>query len=259
MPSIVQRVADAIRWRLQVAETRLPPAARAHIAALRTRTRVKRGEINFDRDRLVRTFTESWKLLLAEEPGEQLGDYLEFGVFYGSSLSCVYEATRRLKLDHVRLFGFDSFEGLPDSAAAEDEGVWYPGQFRSSIQLTREFLAREGVPEERVTLLKGWFSETAVPATAEHHAIRRASVIMIDCDLYSSTVEALAFVEPLIGDRAVFVFDDWNAMGLAERNKGARPAFEELLARNPDLHAEALPDLQYKAKGDPRIFIVRRR
>ena len=48
---------------------------------------------------------------------DKLGDYLEFGVFNGTSLSCAHHVLNELNIDNVRSFGFDSFEGLPQEAA----------------------------------------------------------------------------------------------------------------------------------------------
>jgi O-methyltransferase len=55
---------------------------------------------------------------------------------------------------------------------------------------------------------------------------------MVDCDIYTSARDALAFVEPMIGDYAVMLFDDWHAGGLAEQNLGEKRAFDEFLRRN---------------------------
>jgi len=41
-----------------------------------------------------------------------------------------------MKFGHVRLFGFDSFEGLPESAASDDGGVWKSGAFAAPYELT---------------------------------------------------------------------------------------------------------------------------
>ena len=43
------------------------------------------------------------------------GDYLEFGVFRGTSFINACRLARRYRLDKMRFFAFDSFEGLPDS------------------------------------------------------------------------------------------------------------------------------------------------
>ena len=252
------RIVAGLAWRAESLVERLPARYRVWIQNRRDARRVRRGQTSFDRGRLARTYREAIGRLLRAEPASSLGDYLEFGVYHGTSLSSMYEARRELGLGHMRLFGFDSFEGLPASAATEDDGVWAAGQFRSSLELTRENLHRWGVPLDDVTLVRGWFSETCTPETRARHAIEGASVVMIDCDLYSSSVEALAFCEPLIRRQAVVVFDDWGAGGLDERRLGERRAFEELLARHPDLHAEELHGLQYKDKADPKIFLVTR-
>jgi len=53
------------------------------------------------------------------ERGHVFGDYLEFGVSRGTSLACVHRVLVRQKLNHVRLIGFDSFEGFPVGSEAE--------------------------------------------------------------------------------------------------------------------------------------------
>jgi hypothetical protein len=170
--------------------------------------------------------------------GSPLGDYLEFGVYNGTSLISTYRETETLALTGMRLFGFDSFQGLPPAAAWEDDGTWRPGAWRSELAFTEAVLATEGVDRTRVTLVPGWFSDTCTPETAARLGIRHASVIMIDCDIYSSTKEALAFCAPLIGDRALMLFDDWHSGNLAARNKGERRAFEEWLAATGCFSAE---------------------
>jgi hypothetical protein len=170
----------------------------------------------------------------------------------------MHDALTRLGLEGVHIYGFDSFEGLPASAAREAGSPWVPGQFRSSLPLTKRYLALKGVPDDRVTLINGWFSDTATEATRVRHAMERASIIMIDCDLYSSAREALAFCAPLIGTHTVIYFDDWNAARLAEQGEGERRALEEFLAGHPELTVEERPELDYKDKPDVKAFLVRR-
>src|SRR4051794_20620228 len=42
------------------------------------------------------------------------GDYFEFGVWYGESLLIAHRMKRRYRFDEMKLWGFDSFSGLPD-------------------------------------------------------------------------------------------------------------------------------------------------
>ncbi len=76
---------------------------------------------------------EAIRQLRRDNPNEDVGAYLEFGVSCGTSMACVCHALRDEGLASVRLIGFDAFEGLPPEAA--DEG-WTPGKFHSSLGAT---------------------------------------------------------------------------------------------------------------------------
>jgi len=127
-------------------------------------------------DELKRKYREALLLLSKNDKAERLGDYLEFGVCHGSSMACMYHALEELGLDHVRLFGFDSFEGMPASAETED-GNWSAGEFKSDYNFTLELLAKQGVNLNRVNLVKGWFNDTLTPQLIQQHQITKASVI----------------------------------------------------------------------------------
>ena len=87
-------------------------------------------------------------------------------------------------------------------------------------------------------LVKGWFKDTLTEKTRRELALDKASLIMVDCDIYSASKDALRFSEPHIRKHAVILFDDW---GWREGEIGQKEAFEELLAAHPDLTAEPLP------------------
>jgi O-methyltransferase len=192
---------------------------------------------------------------LVERHGrERVGDYLEFGVYNGSSLLCMFGALRQIGLDYVRLFGFDSFQGFPPNAAHEDEGRWQPGRCFSPLEFTRAVLEEHCIDPTRVTLVPGWFTDTLNNVTREQHRISKASVIMIDCDLYSSTKEALHFCAPLIQDEALLLFDEYYPRGLEHKNLGERRAFDEFLQETRCFEAE--PFQQYAPRT--QTFFIRR-
>lgn len=192
--------------------------------------------------------------LIARVGRDNLGDYLEFGVYNGTSLVSTFRETQAMGLAGMRLFGFDSFEGLPAAAATDDEGKWKPGAWRSELEFTQAVLDAEQVDRARVFLVPGWFSETCNAETAHRYNIAKASVIMVDCDIYTSAKEALDFCAPLIADEALVLFDDWNTGGLAARGLGERKAFEEWLAEWGCFAAE--PFGTYRAKSE--TFMVTR-
>ena len=168
---------------------------------------------------------------------ENIGDYVEFGVFNGTTLSIVYEVFQEFGLNKARFFGFDSFEGLPPEADSEGKGMWFSGQCSCSLEVTTAFLNARQVDWNRTFLVKGWFKDTLTSALVEQAQMKKASLIMVDSDLYSSAVDCLRFVEPLIHNEAIVMFDDWNGFQAAEKNLGEKKAFDEFLARHPEIKA----------------------
>jgi predicted O-methyltransferase YrrM len=173
-------------------------------------------------------------LVEQQEHAADLGDYLEFGVYQGNSLICMSRAVEAAGVHHVRLFGFDSFEGLPDSAGFDK--VWSKGQFRSELDFTRALLDEAGVDWDRVELVKGFYDQVLDDELAKRVELHKASVVMIDCDLYTSTRDALEFCEPRLADHAVILFDDWFS---TDEDHGEQLAFREFLDRHPGYRAEA--------------------
>jgi O-methyltransferase len=105
-----------------------------------------------------------------------------------------------------------------------------------------------------VDLVKGWFKDTLTEECRTALAIGKASLIMIDCDTYSASRDALRFCEPHIDRHAVVLFDDW---GWREEvgEIGQKEAFAEFLAEHRDILAEPMPSYLPQA----RIFLLRRR
>jgi hypothetical protein len=206
------------------------------VAGLKSRaTRAKVAHGNFSLvpvEALEAKYRQALACLIERQGRQSLGDYLEFGVFNGASLAAMYRALQHHGLDHVRLFGFDSFEGLPKAASHDDGGYWTVGSCYSDLDFTRECLSRWGVDLGRVHLVKGWFSDTLNKETVRRLGIETASVVMIDCDLYSSAKEALTFAGAFIGDEAILFFDDMEDH-LVEKNMGEKRAFDEFLTENP--------------------------
>ncbi len=237
---------------------RLREQRNRHAAQLEVRRNiaaVQRGERLVPESALEQKLVEALRYLMAKgSSAATLGDYLEFGVYNGSSLSCAFKAHNQVGARHVRLFGFDSFEGLPPDAHLDDDGVWSPGAFRMDERFARKFLTDEGVDWNRVRLVKGWFNETLTEVLLRSLSIRKASILMVDCDTYASTKTVLPFCAPLIEDHAAIFFDDWHADGLADKNLGEKRAFDEFLEQHPEFTVEDFGDYGNYSK----VFIVSR-
>jgi O-methyltransferase len=229
-------------------------AVRSHVEGRQLQRRFEQGFRLVPERELEACLRGAVQRLQQTGAGEPRGDYLEFGVCHGSSMACMHRAARACGLTDLRLIGFDSFAGLPQEASLPGEGPWHPGQYRSDISFTRRVLNEAGVDWGRTILVKGWFADTLTAATMAQYSIRHASIVMIDVDIYSSARQALQFCAPLIHDRAVLLFDDWNSGDLAARGGGEKRAFDEFLAANKDLSVERLTSYSPNAE----VFMVER-
>ena len=188
-------------------------------------------------DALEPKYEMAWKYL--QRFDDKLGDYLEFGVSQGTSMACMNRVINKLELDKVRLIGFDSFEGMPSGAAEEDNGIWKPGQFACAIENTEKFLSNEKVDWSRTFLIKGWFEDTLNDKTTKQYGIRKASIVMIDCDIYSASKAALNYSLPMITDHCILFFDDW----LDDISFGECRAYSEILNKQKNLQSTERWDL----------------
>jgi Macrocin-O-methyltransferase (TylF) len=117
------------------------------------------------------------------------GLVLEFGVASGATINHL-AGTPALR--ERRIFGFDSFRGLPSAWAN------YPlGHFAC---------APPAVPAN-VELRVGLFAETLPPFLAEHAG--PCALVHIDCDLYSSTRTVLDALTPRIVAGTVVALDEY--------------------------------------------------
>jgi len=137
------------------------------------------------------------------------GPILEFGVFSGRTIN--FLATL---LPEARLYGFDSFQGLPEQWLGKraDGGRHFD---------------RNGEPpavRENVELVIGWFDHM-LPHFLDTHDFEKASLIHVDCDLYSSTQTILSCLHHKIARGTIIVFDEYFNYPTWERHEFS--AFQE--------------------------------
>jgi hypothetical protein len=113
---------------------------------------------------------------------------LEFGVYSGQTLKII--ATAR---QGERVYGFDSFEGLPET--------WRSGFPAGTFAVTEP----PDVPGAE--LVVGWFADTLPGFLAEHPG--PVDFLHIDADLYSAAVTVLEHVGPRLRPGSVVVFDEY--------------------------------------------------
>ena len=92
------------------------------------------------------------------------------------------------------IYGFDSFEGLPDA--------WIPGFPKGYFNMDGKLPP----VAPNVVLVKGWFDETLPPFVQQHP--EPVSYLHIDCDMYESTKTVFQNLAPRIVPGTVIVFDE---------------------------------------------------
>ena len=165
-----------------------------------------------------------WKQFLTNVRDEKIeGDLVEFGVSVGNSLEGLIAYSEELGLK-FNIYGFDSFEGLPEPSATLDPPYWQKGEFAASYESVSERLKVASRPN--LSLVKGWFSDSLARSDIQAK-IRRIAFARIDCDLYQPAVECLAFLESRLVDGAYLCFDDW----MDDPKTGETRAFFEFFER----------------------------
>lgn len=160
------------------------------------------------------------------------GDYFEFGSHGANTIRMAWDCFHHLfDWNYV---AFDSFEGLPEIGEIDKMKIWEKGKLKTSDETFKKIAYEHGIPKDRLELVKGYYCDTLTDELKRNYAGRKAAVAYIDCDLYSSTVDVLNFLEDFLQVGTIVVFDDWNCF-FGDPNKGERLAFREFCERRPDI------------------------
>ena len=164
------------------------------------------------------------------------GLILEFGVYKGETINFIADL-----LKDKTIYGFDSFEGLPETWRFDFE----KGTFKI-----------DKLPKVRqnVRLIKGWFHET-LPEFISKIGKTPVSFMHIDCDLYSSTKVVLENFKNNIVEGTIIVFDEFfNYPGWKE---GEYKAWMEFVSNN-DIEFEYLGFCKYHEQVAVKITKIKR-
>jgi O-methyltransferase len=186
---------------------------------------------------------------------EVVGDYYEFGLYRGYTFWSAQKSADRAGLAGMRFFGFDSFTGLPDMTGEDEKSmVFFPGDYKCARDELIGYLTEHDYDWSRATLIEGYFEESLTSDAKLEHHMGLASLVMVDCDLYQSTVPVLAFIADLLQDGTLILFDDWYCFGEKD-DRGEPRAFREFLAAHQEWRADAMMDFPKFGKG----FVMHRR
>lgn len=113
---------------------------------------------------------------------------LEFGVASGNSINIIARKNKG------KVYGFDSFEGLPEDWRDRYRRGAYSGL--PSVELP-----------PNVQLIIGWFNDV-LPKFVENYG-EKVSFVHIDCDLYSSTKTIFKYLGKFIEKDTIIHFDEY--------------------------------------------------
>jgi hypothetical protein len=120
--------------------------------------------------------------------------WVQFGVAAGQSAKYILS----LMPESNTLYLLDSFEGLPENWGKN------PNQKKGAFKLKEDQIPVFDDP--RAIVLKGWFKDTVKDLVKIDGPF---SFLHIDCDIYSSTVDALFGVGNYISDPCYILFDEF--------------------------------------------------
>jgi len=207
------------------------------------------------------------------------GDYLEFGVFRGFSFIKAYhslnyfsnswnnfertknaytdlevakKAYKEVKKIQRKFFAFDSFKGLPQIKEIDSNHPKFKkGRYDFSKKNFLNELVKNNVEIKNVQIIEGYYNETLSEPLKIKLNLKKAAVVMIDCDLYDSTKDVLKFITNLVHDGSILIFDDWYTFK-GNSKKGQQLACSEWLEKNHNIKL-----IDYKVFGPyQKSFIV---
>jgi Macrocin-O-methyltransferase (TylF) len=132
------------------------------------------------------------------------GNIVEFGVASGDSTRTIIKTVRRLERTQTvgagkTVFACDSFEGMPEIYENLEIGTFAckPPKIRG------------------VEIVKGYFAASLTPELARR--VGRVALASLDADLFSSTLCALTWLTPLLGNGSLLLFDEYLGGDNAEK------------------------------------------
>lgn len=159
------------------------------------------------------------------------GDIAEIGVYTGDS------ARHMAELTDCRLYLYDTFAGCPGEMVTPRDNIHGHGSLAAPRRVAEATLAQH---RDRCTFRQGVFPKTA---TEDPGPFR---LVHVDCDLFLSTLAALAWASTRLSADGLIVCDDYGCGS----TKGAKEACDMFLA--------IVPGWELKVVGHGQAVIKRR-
>ncbi|ACA86309.1 class I SAM-dependent methyltransferase [Shewanella woodyi] len=161
------------------------------------------------------------------------GDYLEFGVFTGSSFCHsirVHQMQKKYCGEHtaMKFYGFDSFSGFGSMESDENHPFYSQVDFNSNIEYVEKRIRRVAKNTE-YKLVEGYFQDS-LTSGPKSYGIDKSKIIFIDSDTFSSAAQAFEFCSTTIQQGTYIILDDHFSY-CGDINRGVAGAFKEFIEK----------------------------
>lgn len=186
------------------------------------------GLINFQyqkRDNLFNWFYNTLKEqhVIKANQGPKY-NYYEFGVAGGGSMKIYALALKKfcsdfdMDINDFHIYGFDSFQGLPNAEEADKKEGWSKGEMSHEKTEVLEKLRDINFPMNNVKFIEGFYDASLTPALREEMKKNPPAIVNMDADYYSSTKTVFDWLLPFAPTGTMFRFDDlWSFYGHPEK------------------------------------------
>lgn len=164
---------------------------------------------------------------------------LEFGVCGGGSMRVI----RQTLDESYKVFGFDSFEGLPEAWIDKKGNLVVPEKYFSTNGIIPNIAD--------VKFYVGWFADTLPTYLKIAEPI---SLLHIDSDLYSSAKDVLWTLNDYIVSDTIIVFDEWFYKHDPEYDDHEEKAFNEWVEKFQRKY-QIVPFVDNTVSGEERKII----
>lgn len=164
------------------------------------------------------------------------GDVLELGTYRGGSAILMSDFLKRMN-SRKKIFACDGFVGLPyDDKFSRDENS--KGKFSdTNYQYVKEKFQKFEV-DKNIEIIKGLFEETLELKLN----LKKFSFVMIDCDIYDSTIQALDFIFPRLQKDGIIFFQNYSRKDVNNPRWGETRAVNDFFGKkNLSINEKPVP------------------
>lgn len=147
------------------------------------------------------------------------GEIVECGVGSGKTFLALAHILN-LKKENRILYGFDTFEGLPEPTK-EDVSFRNPkkGELKTKKDWIWTIIKGSQLSTQNIKLTKGYFKDIKFN--------KPIALLHIDGDLYQSYKDALTILFPLVAKGGVIIFDEYNEPAWPGATKAVNEFFDK--------------------------------